>query len=234
MDTVEADLAWKMVSFEGIGNSEGATFKLGDLKVPGLMEDGMTYWFAQENSDYIATIASSGAQDKYYTWDPYEESWYVCDDVMEIDYDQPANDVELPMNQSIFIFSQYGAKFTLSGAVLQGDTAFYTVEADLTFTGNFNPAPFTLGDLVVPGLMEDGMTYWFAQENSDYIATIASSGAQDKYYTWDPYEESWYVCDDVMEIDYDQPANDVQIDPNVSFIIFTQYGVEINIPAAIK
>ena len=232
VDTVEADLAWKTVVFEKIGGE--ATYRLGDIKVPGLMEDGFSYWFAQENGDYIATIASSGAQDQYYTWDPYEESWYECDEAIEIDYDKPANDVEFDMNKAIFVSSAFGAKLTMAGAVLQGDTAFYTVEADLTFTGNFTPAMFKLGDLVVPGLMEDGFSYWFAQENGDYIATIASSGAQDQYYTWDPYEQSWYECDEAIEIDYDKPANDVEIDPSTSFIISTAFGVEMNIPAAIK
>lgn len=232
VDTVEADLAWKTVVFEKIGGS--ATYRLGDIKVPGVMDDGFSWWFAQENGDYIATIASSGAQEDYYTWDPYDEKWYVCNEDIEIDYDSPADDVELDMNKTVFVFSQYGAKLTMAGAVLQGDTAFYTVEADLTYTGNFTPAPFKLGDIVVPGVMDDGFSWWFAQENGDYIATIASSGAQDQYYTWDPYENSWFECNEDIEIDYDAPANEIEIDPSTSFIIFTQYGVEMNIPSAIK
>ena len=216
METVEADLTWAVTSFEGV-SGDAATFKLGQISVG---DQDFAWW----NNDYVATIASSGAQDQYYTWDPDTSSWYECDETETIDYDAPANDKVLPTNAALFFYSINGIQMTHSGAVMAGDTELYGVPADLTFTGNFTPATITLGDIVVG---EEDFAWW----NNDYIATIASSGAQDQYYTWDPDTSSWYECDETETIDYDAPANDVEIPANTAFIYYSVNGAVLNIPS---
>lgn len=223
-NTVAADFVYRVISFEGIGGT-ASTFTLSQISVGD--ED-----FAWYNNDYIATVASSGAQDQYYTWDPDANDgkggWFECDEGQTIDYGAPADDVEFPMNQAFFIFSANGAELTYSGAVMTGDTELYAVAADLTYTGNFTPATITLGDIVVGA--ED-----YAWYNNDYLATIASSGAQDQYYTYDPDANDgnggWFECDEGQTVDYGAPADDVEFPANQAFIFFTANGASLNIPS---
>ena len=227
METVTSDIAWRTIAFQTVGTSD-ATYKLSQINIGS--ED-----FAWYNNDYIATIASNGAQDQYYTYDPDANDgkggWFECDEFQTVDYESPADDVELAMNQAIFVLSANGASPTVAGAVLAGDSELYSVPGDLTYTGNFTPAPITLGDIVVGS--ED-----FAWYNNDYIATIASNGAQDQYYTYDPDandgEGGWFECDEFQTVDYESPADDVEIAPMVSFIFLTANGATLNIPSPIK
>ena len=151
-------------------------------------------------------------------------AWYGCDAGSNIDYDAPADDVELSLNQGIIIFSANGASLTFSGAVMTGDTELYGGAGDVTYTGNFTPTTLTLGDLVIG---EEDFAWW----NNDYIATIDPYGSQDQYYTWDPDTSSWYECDAGSNIDYDAPANDVEFDANMGFLYFTANGASLNIPS---
>ena len=61
METVTSDIAWRTIAFQTVGTSD-ATYKLSQINIGS--ED-----FAWYNNDYIATIASNGAQDQYYTYD---------------------------------------------------------------------------------------------------------------------------------------------------------------------
>ena len=218
------DVVYRVFSFEGLSGSS-ATFKLGQI---GVGESGFAYY----NNDYIATVDEYGAQNQYYTWDPFanggEGGWFECDEIQMIDSEAPADNVVLPLNRAIFICSAYGAELTYSGAVMAGDTALYAEGGDLTFTGNFTPAPITLGDIVVGG--EN-----FAYYNNDYIATIDAYGAQDQYYTWDPFanggEGGWFECDEIQTVDSEAPAESVVFPANQAFIFCTAYGVTLNIPS---
>ena len=223
-DTAVADFVYRVASFEGISGTEN-TFKLGQISVG---DSDFAWW----NNDYIATVASSGAQDQYYTWDPAANEgnggWFACDETQAIDYDTPADNIEFPMNQAFFVFSANGATLTFSGSVLKGDSELFAVAADLTYTGNFTPSTITLGDIVVG----DADYAWW---NNDYIATIATSGAQDQYYTWDPAANEgnggWFACDETQAIDYEAPANNVEFPANQAFIFFTANGATLNIPS---
>ena len=218
--TDAGEVIYRVASFEAVGSTT-STFKIGDISVG---EEDFAYW----NFDYIATVDPYGSQDAYYTWDPDANDgkggWFECDDICTIDYDAPADDVELALNQGIIVFSANGANLTFSGAVMVGDTALYGGAGDVTYTGNFTPTTITLGDIVVD---DEDFAYW----NSDYIATIDPYGAQEQYYTWDPDALSWYECDDICTIDYDAPANDVEFGSNIGFIFFTANGAELNIPS---
>ena len=224
MDTVMSDIAWRTIAFQKVGASD-ATYKLSQINIGS--ED-----FAWYNNDYIATIAPNGAQDQYYTYDPDANDgaggWFECDEVQTVDYDAPADDVELPMNQAIFVFTANGATPSPAGSVLSGDSELYAIANDLTYTGNFTPATITLGDIVVGS--ED-----FAWYNNDYLATIATNGAQEQYYTYDPDandgDGGWFECDEVQTVDYDAPADDVEIESMASFIFFTANGATLNIPS---
>ena len=216
---------YRVVTFEGVNVAEDATYKLGQISVG---TEDFAYW----NLDYIATVNPYGGQDKYYTWDPDAAegagSWYECDENVTIDYDKPANDVDLPMNRGVIIFSGNGANLTFSGAVIAGDSALYCAAGETTYTGNFTPSTLTLGDIVVG---DEDFAYW----NLDYIATINPYGGQDLYYTWDPDAAegagSWYECDENITIDYDKPANNVEFEPNMGFLLFTGNGATLNIPS---
>ena len=93
------------IAFQTVGASD-ATYKLSQINIGS--ED-----FAWYNNDYIATIASNGAQDQYYTYDPDANDgkggWFECDENQTVDYESPADDVELAMNQAIFVLSANGA-----------------------------------------------------------------------------------------------------------------------------
>ena len=173
--TDAGEVIYRVASFEAVG-STASTFKIGDISVG---EEDFAWW----NSDYIATVDPYGSQDAYYTYDPEANEnnggWFVCDDNCIIDYDAPADNIELPLNQGIIIFSANGANLTFSGSVMAGDTELYGGASEVTYTGNFTPCTLTLGDIIVGA--ED-----FAWWNSDYIATINPYGGQDAYYTWDP------------------------------------------------
>ena len=214
--TQAGDNIYRVATFEGIGGAT-STFKVGDISVG--EED-----FAWYNNDYIATVDPYGSQDAYYTWDPDAKGWFACDSDCIIDYDSPADDVELPLNQAVIIRSENGVDLTFSGAVMSGDTELYGVAGDNTYTGNFTPAPITLGDIVVGE--ED-----FAWYNNDYIATIDPYGSQDLYYTWDPDASGWFACDSDCIIDYDAPANDVEFEPNMGLLFRTENGSTLNIPS---
>jgi hypothetical protein len=225
-ETVANDFVYRVMSFENIGG-DAATFKLGQIQV-GASD------FAWWNNDYIATVAATGAQEQYYTWDPEANEgkggWFECHENQAIDYDAPADNVSFPMNQAFFVFSANGESLTYSGSVLSGDSELYAVANDLTYTGNFSPVTITLGDIVIGA--ED-----FAWWNNDYIATISVTGAQEQYYTWDPEANEgnggWFECDENQTVDYEAPANDVEIPANQAFIFFTANGVSLNIPSAL-
>ena len=210
------EVIYRVATFEAVSGT-AATFKIGDISVGA--ED-----FAWWNMDYIATINPYGGQEAYYTWDPDTSSWYGCDELCTVDYEAPANDVVLPLNQGIIVFSANGANLTFAGGVISGDTELYGSAGDVTYTGNFTPTTLTLGDIVIGA--ED-----FAWWNMDYIATINPYGGQESYYTWDPDTSSWYACDELCTVDYDAPANDVEFDPNMGFIFFTANGAALNIPS---
>ena len=63
------------------------------------------------------------------------------------------------------------------------------------------------------------------------------TGAQEQYYTWDPEANEgnggWFECDENQTVDYEAPANDVEIPANQAFIFFTANGVSLNIPSAL-
>ena len=218
--TEAGDVIYRVASFEAVAGTE-ATFKVGSISVG---DEDFAWW----NNDYIATVNPYGGQDQYYTWDPDANDgkggWFECDDVCTVDYDAPADNVELPLNQGIIIFSANGANLTFAGAVMAGDTELYGSAGDVTYTGNFTPAALTLGDIVIG---EEDFAWW----NNDYIATINPYGGQDKYYTWDPDTSTWYECDDVCTIDYDAPANEAEFASNMGFIFFTANGATLNIPS---
>ena len=222
--TQAGDNIYRVATFEAIGGT-ASSFKIGDISVG---NEDFAYW----NFDYIATVDPYGSQDAYYTWDPDANDgkggWFACDDNCTVDYDTPADDVTLPLNQALIICSQNGVDLTFSGAVMAGDTELYGVAGDNTYTGNFTPATITLGDIVVG---DEDFAYW----NFDYIATIDPYGSQDQYYTWDPDANEgnggWFQCDDNCTVDYDAPANDVEFEPNMGFLFCTQNGVSLNIPS---
>jgi hypothetical protein len=203
---------YRVASFEGIAGT-AASFKLGQIK-PNADFDT---W----NNDYIATVNAYGSQDTYYTYSQDDGNWYEADDSGMISGDV-ANDVELSLNQGFIVYSANGAEFTYSGSVLAGDTALYTVAGDNTYTGNFTPATITLGDLVV----DDAFDTW----NNDYLATINAFGSQDVYYTYSQDDGNWYEADDSGMISGDI-ANDVEFEPNSTFLVYTANGAEINIPS---
>jgi len=222
--TDAGEVIYRVATFESVSGTD-STFKVGDISVG---EEDFAYW----NFDYIATVDEYGSQEQYYTWDPDANAgkggWFECDDLCTVDYDAPADSVELPLNKGIIICSQNGVDLTFAGAVMAGDTELYGVAGEVTYTGNFTPAQLTLGDIVVGA---EDFAYW----NFDYIATIDSYGGQEQYYTWDPDanagEGGWFECDDLCTVDYDAPANDVEFDPNMGFIFCTQNGVSLNIPS---
>ena len=214
--TQAGDNIYRVATFEAVAGT-GSSFKVGDISVG---DEDFAWW----NLDYIATVDQYGSQDTYYTWDPDTSAWYECDAGCNIDYESPANEVELPLNQALIICSQNGVDLTFSGAVITGDTELYGVAGDNTYTGNFTPTTITLGDIVVG---EEDFAWW----NLDYIATIDPYGSQDQYYTWDPDTLSWYECDAGCNIDYEAPANDAEFAPNMGFLFCTQNGVSLNIPS---
>ena len=218
--TQAGDNIYRVATFEAVSGT-ASSFKVGDISVGG--ED-----FAWYNNDYIATVDPYGSQDAYYTWDPDANDgkggWFECDSDCIVDYESPADNVELPLNQAVIIRSENGVDLTFSGAVMSGDTELYGVAGDNTYTGNFTPATITLGDIVVGE--ED-----FAWYNNDYIATIDPYGSQDLYYTWDPDASAWYSCDSDCIIDYDAPANDVEFEPNMGLLFRTENGSTLNIPS---
>ena len=220
-----ADVSYRVFSFENVTGT-AATFKLGQISVDESSD------FAWYNNDYIATVDAYGAQDQYYTWDPAANEgkggWFECDENQAIDETAPADDVVLPLNKAIFVYSANGAELTYSGAVMSGDTEIYALASDVTFSGNFTPATITLGDIVVGA--ED-----FAWYNNDYLATIDPYGAQDQYYTWDPYANGgaggWFECDENQMVDDTAPAGDVEFPANQAFIFYTANGATLNIPS---
>ncbi len=222
--TVANDVIYQVFSFESVGGTD-ATYTLGQISVG--TED-----FAWYNNDYIATVNEYGAQDQYFTWDPDANEgkggWFECDENQTIDYDAAADDIVMPLNKAIFVFSANGAELTYSGQVMTGDTEIYAVANDVTFSGNFTPATITLGDIVVGS--ED-----FAWYNNDYLSTIDPYGAQDQYYTYDPDANAgaggWFECDENQTVDYDAPADNIQFPANQAFIFFTANGASINIPS---
>ena len=108
--TQAGDNIYRVATFEGVAGN-AASFKVGDISVG--TED-----FAWYNNDYIATVDAYGSQDVYYTWDPDTSSWYECDAGCNINYEVPANDIELSLNQAIIIRSEYGVDLTFAGAVI--------------------------------------------------------------------------------------------------------------------
>ena len=222
--TDAGEVIYRVATFEAVGGT-ASSFKISDISIG---EEDFAYW----NFDYIATVDPYGSQDAYYTWDPDANDgnggWFECDDGCTIDYDAPADDVELPINQALIICSQNGIDLTFSGAVMTGDTELYGSAGDVTYTGNFTPTTITLGDIVVG---EEDFAYW----NFDYIATIDPYGSQDQYYTWDPDandgDGGWFECDDGCTIDYDAPADSVEFESNMGFLFCTQNGVSLNIPS---
>ena len=224
METVEADLKWAVGTFENVaGTTEGIpTFKLSQIAIG----EGE---FAYYNLDYVATINQYGAQDKYYSWDPFSAeggSWIETDEFGTPG--EPANDVELPINEGLIFRSQYGTPLVFAGSVLGGDTEIYGIAEDVTYTGNFTPATITLGDLV----LGEGE---FAYYNLDYIATVNEYGAQMDYYSWDPFSADggcWITTDEFGTPG--DPANETEVFANQAFFFRTQYGVSINIPSPIK
>jgi hypothetical protein len=218
--TDAGEVIYRVATFEAVSGA-ASTFKIGNISVGG--ED-----FAWWNNDYIATVDPYGSQDTYYTWDPDANEgaggWFECDEDCNVDSSSPADDIVLPLNQAIIIRSENGIDLTFSGAVMTGDTELYGVAGDATYTGNFTPAPITLGDIVIG---EADFAWW----NNDYVATIDPYGSQDQYYTWDPGESAWFECDSDCNIDYDAQANDVEFDPNMGLLFRSENGVSINIPS---
>ena len=211
MEATEGENIYHIGSFKGM--TTGDTFKIGQI--------GLDGDFSTWNNDWIATIDAFGAQDQYYS---YDDGWFVADADGVVDYDQPAEDIELPINVGLIVYSSLGSKLVYSGEVISGDTELYTVEGDNAYTGNFTPTVLKLGDIVVDGD--------FSTWNNDWIATIDSAGAQKDYFSCD--EGIWYVADSDGVVDYDQPANDHEFAPNEGFIIYTSLGATLNIPSPIK
>ena len=223
-DTLSAnDVSYRVFSFESVAGTT-ATFTLGQISVG---TSGFAWW----NQDYIATMDEYGAQDQYYTWDPDANEgkggWFECDEGANIN-GPSADDVVLPLNKAIFVFSANGDDLTYSGAVMSGDTEIYAIANDVTFSGNFTPATITLGDIVVGA---EDFAYW----NNDYLATIDPYGAQDQYYTWDPDANGgaggWFECDEGQVVDDTAPADNVEFPANQAFIFFTANGATLNIPS---
>ena len=211
------DTIYRVATFEAV--NADSTFTLSQITVG---DEDFAWW----NGDYISTVNEYGGQDTYYTWDPDASGWFVADpDSGAPDSEQPADDVVLPLNQGVIVFSANGANLTFAGAVISGDTELYGAAGETTYTGNFTPTEITLGDIVIGA--ED-----FAWWNGDYIATIDAFGGQDTYYTWDPDASGWFVADpDSGAPDSEQPANDVSFDPNMGFLFFTANGAALNIPS---
>ena len=214
--TQAGDNIYRVATFEAVSGT-ASSFKIGDISVG---DEDFAWW----NTDYIATVDPYGSQDAYYTWDPDAKGWFACDEFCTIDYDSPADNVELPLNQALIIRSENGVDLTFSGAVMTGDTELYGSAGDNTYTGNFTPTTITLGDIVIG---DADFAWW----NTDYIATIDPYGSQDQYYTYDPDTSAWYACDEFCTIDYESPANDVEFEPNMGFLFRTENGVSINIPS---
>ena len=218
---------YRVASFEvTAGNAE--TFKLSQIVVG---DEDFAWW----NTDYIATVDPYGGQDQYYTWDPDANDgaggWFECDENCTVDSEKPADDVELPLNKGVIVFSANGANLTFAGAVMGGDTALFGGAGETTYTGNFTPSVITLGDIVVG---DEDFAWW----NTDYIATINAYGGQDQYYTWDPDANDgaggWFECDENCTVDSEKPANNVEFDPNMGFLYFTANGASLNIPSPIN
>ena len=222
METVEGDTTFGVATFEAVAGSEkdAPTFTLSQVSIGDAD-------FAYYNYDYIATIDPYGAQDKYYSWDPFTDggTWIETDETATPG--DPVGDLAFPVNQAFWVRSEYGNPLIFSGAVLAGDTEIYSVAGDMAYSGNFTPATITLGDIVVGA--ED-----FAYYNYDYIATINPYGAQDKYYSWDPFTDggTWIETDETATPG--DPANDVEITANMAFIFRTEFGAALNIPSPIK
>ena len=214
--TQAGDNIYRVATFKGVAG-EDTSYTLGQICV-GESD------FAWYNNDYVATVDPYGSQDTYYTWDPDTSSWYECDAGCNINFDAPANDIALPLNQAVIIRSEYGEDLTFAGSVIDGDSELFGIAGDNTYTGNFTPVTITLGDIVVG----DADFAWY---NNDYIATIDAYGSQETYYTWDPDTSSWYECDAGCNIDYDAPANSTEFDPNMGFLFRTEYGASINLPS---
>lgn len=130
-----------------------------------------------------------------------------------------------------------GAALAVESANIVGYQAMETVTSDIAWrtiafqTVGASDATYKLSQINIGS--ED-----FAWYNNDYIATIASNGAQDQYYTYDPDANEgkggWFECDENQTVDYDSPADDVEIAPMTSFIFFTANGAALNIPSPIK
>lgn len=216
---------YRVASFEAVNGSDETTFTIGQINVG---DADFAWW----NGDYIATVDPYGSQESYYTWDPDANEgnggWFACDDNCVVDSESPAENIALPLNKGVIVFSANGAELTFAGSVLSGDTALYGSAGETTYTGNFTPTTITLGDIVVG---DEDFAWW----NGDYIATIDPYGSQDSYYTWDPDANDanggWFACDDNCVVDSESPATNVEFDPNMGFLFFTANGASLNIPS---
>ena len=219
MTTQAGENLYRVASFIAPGTT-ASTFKLGQVKP----DSSFDTW----NNDYIATVNAYGSQEDYYSYNQEDGNWYESNDVGFIpDTTKIANNVEFPINKGLIVSSSKGATFTYTGALMGGDTELYTIENDITYTGNFTPDTLTLGDLVV----DENFDTW----NNDYLATINLYGSQEDYYSYNQEDGNWYESNDVGFIsETAKIANNVPFEPNMTFLVSTSNGATINIPSPIN
>ena len=186
-----------------------------------------------DGSDWLGTIQYGGEEEAQIGFDG--ENWYVIsvtDPSCEWEEGQILNDVAVPANRGMIIYSALAAQMNVAGEVVRGDSELFTDYDVNCYTGNFTPVAITLGDLVPDDMWLDG---------SDWLGTVQLGGEENFAFGFDG--ENWYLMSSTSgEECYDKDgnlieeggnANNFQIAAGQGLIVYSALAATITIPGAI-
>ena len=189
-----------------------------------------------DGNDWLGTIQLGGEEEAMLGFDG--ENWYVSsvtDPSCEWQEGDILNDVAVPLKRGMIVYTLQGCPIQVAGEVVRGDSELYAAEGENSYTGNFTPVAFTLGDLVVD------KDFWI--DGNDWLGTIQLGGEEDYVFGYNPEEDFWYfqystsgaICydKDGNEVAEGENANNVEIAAGQGLILYSLQGCTINVPGAI-
>ena len=217
-------------TFGKVGNA--TKVRLGDLK------PDTELWI--DGSDWLGTVQYGGEELCQYGYNA-EGHWYVWaitnpDSYADAGYTEAegaiADDVMIPINGGLIVYSMLGSPIVFAGQVLVGDSELLTDMNSNVYTGNFMPVDIVLGDLVPDENWIDG---------SDWLGTIQLGGEELVQFGYNE-KGNWYVSyitnptafAEVSELSEGDVANNFPIASGSGIIVYSMLGASISIPGAIK
>ena len=186
-----------------------------------------------DGEDWLGTIQFGGEEEATIGFDG--ENWYVIsvtDPNCEWEEGQILNDVAVPLNRGMIVYSALASQLTVSGEVQKGDSELYTDYAENCYTGNFTPVDITLGELVPNSDWLDG---------EDWLGTIQYGGEDNFVFGFDG--ENWYFqYSTAGEECYDKDgelieeganANKFKVSAGQGLILYSALAAQVSIPGAI-